>query len=114
MECININDNELLITIAIQMHGKVIDLNLTPETQNIFNNVRLYSQSGDFRDVLSTPMDDTSILSSLNEIFQKKLDKPSIDSIDEYIEHMGPKYRSFLESRASDEYSKEDREKVCR
>lgn len=114
MECVNLNDNGYLVTIALQMHGKVIDLNLTPETQNIFNDVRLYSQSGDFRDVLSTPLNDTSILSKLNEIFQKKLDKPSLNSIDEYIEHMGPKYKSFLESRAPEEYSKEDREKVCR
>jgi len=111
MECI---DDNYIITLAVQMHGKVIDLNLSPEKQEIFDNVRLYSQSGDYRDVLSTPMDDYSILNKLNEIFQKNLNEPTINEIDKYIEFMNPKYKSFLESRASDEYSSEDREKVCR
>jgi hypothetical protein len=111
MECIN---NDYIITIAVQMHGKVIDLNLSPEKQEIFNNVRLYSQSGDYRDVLSTPVNDYSILTKLNEIFQNNLNDTTINEIDKYIEYMNPKYKSFLESRASEEYTKEDREKVCR
>lgn len=111
MECIN---NDYIVTLAIQMHGKVIDLNLSPEKQKVFDNVRLYSQSGDYRDVLSTPVDDYSILNELNEIFQKSLNGPTIIEIDKYIELMNPKYKSFLKSRASEEYSEEDREKVCR
>jgi len=111
MDCIY---EDFIITIAVQMHGKVIDLNLSPEKQKIFNNVRLYSQSGDYRDVLSTPLNDYSILNKLNEIFQKNLNNPTINEIDKYIELMNPKYKSFLESRASDEYTSEDREKVCR
>lgn len=113
MECINNDKNTLIITLAVQMHGKVIDLDLTPEKQEIMNNVRLYSQSGDYRDVFSTPIDDYSILDKLNEIFQKDLNEPSINKIDKYIEYMSPRYKSFLKASVSDEYTSEDREKVC-
>ena len=112
MNCTNIGS--LIVTIAIQMHGKVIDLNLSPETQNTFNNVRLYSHAGDFKDVISTPVDDYNILPQLDELFQKDLNKSSINVINEYIGYSQPKYKSFLKSRVSDEYNEEDREKVCR
>lgn len=112
MECID-NDT-LIVTIAVQTHGKVIDLDLSNEKQRILNNVRLYSQSGDYKDVFSTLPNDYGILDKLIEIFQKDLDKPSINEIDKYIEYMNPKYKRFLEVRASDEITSEEREKVCR
>jgi hypothetical protein len=112
MNCTNIGS--LIVTIAIQMHGKVINLNLTPETQKIFNNVRLYSHAGDFKDVISTPFDDYNVLPDLDKLFQKNLNESSLNVINEYIYYSQPKYKSFLQSRVSDEYNEEDREKVCR
>ena len=50
MECVD--NNSYVITLAIQTHGKVIDLNLSPEISHIFNNVRLFSKTGDFVDAV--------------------------------------------------------------
>lgn len=111
MECI-IN-NSIILTIAIQMHGKVIDLDLTPKINKIFENIRLYSHSGTYKDVLSTYSRDVDILYDLNKLFQKDLTNNSIEPINEYITSMKPNYEFFLKSRASHEYTAENIEQVC-
>ena len=46
MDCIDIGSK--IVTLAIQMHGTVINLDLSLQTTKIFENVRLFSKAGDF------------------------------------------------------------------
>ncbi len=44
----DIDDNKLIVTLAVVMHGSVFTLDLSDETTNIFQNVRLLCGSGGF------------------------------------------------------------------
>ena len=95
MECVS--NGSIIITIAIQTHGKVIDLNLSPDKNNIFKDVRLFSKAGEFVDVVSSPIQDKNILRKVNDIFQTNLNKPSLDSMNEYVKYSHPIYKRFVE-----------------
>jgi hypothetical protein len=94
MDCINIGSK--IITLAIQMHGSVINLDLSPETTQIFENVRLFSKTGDFDDAVTSDLAERHILYKLNEMFQKDLTVPTVEIINEYVEYSKPKYINLL------------------
>ena len=94
MDCIDIGSK--IVTLAIQMHGTVINLDLSPETTQIFENVRLFSKAGDFDLVVSSDLAERHILYKVNEIFQKDLSIPTVEIINEYTEYSKPKYKNFL------------------
>jgi hypothetical protein len=104
MECAN--NNSIIITLAILMHGKVINLDIT---NNIFDNVRLFSKAGDLQDVVSSRLGELVILRKVNEMFQTDLTEPTINIIQKYVEYSHPKYKSLLEGE-----EKMNRENVCR
>jgi hypothetical protein len=108
MECVS--NGSIIITLAIQTHGKVIDLNLSPNKNNIFNDVRLFSKSGEFVDVVSSPFQDKNILRKVNDIFQTNLNKPSLDSMNEYVKYSHPIYKRFVEESKTNI----NNENVCR
>ena len=108
MECVS--NGSIIITLAIQTHGKVIDLNLSPNKNNIFNDVRLFSKSGEFVDVVSSPFQDKNILRKVNDIFQTDLNKPSLDSMNEYVKYSHPIYKRFVEESKTNI----NNENVCR
>jgi hypothetical protein len=95
MECIHIGSK--IITLAIQTHGTVIDLDLSTEKNRIFEDVRLFSKSGDFEDVASNEMAERNILYKVNEMFQKNLTQPTLRLLNEYVEYSQPRYRRFLD-----------------
>lgn len=94
MDCIDIGSK--IVTLAIQMHGTVINLDLLPETMKIFENVRLFSKAGDFDLVVSSDLSERHILYKVNEMFQKDLTIPTVEIINEYTEYSKPKYKNFL------------------
>lgn len=108
MECVS--NGSIIITLAVQTHGKVIDLNLSPDKNNIFNDVRLFSKAGEFVDVVSSPIQDKNILRKVNDIFQTNLNKPSLDSMNEYVKYSHPIYKRFVEESKTNI----NNENVCR
>jgi hypothetical protein len=108
MDCVD--NNSYVITLAIQTHGKVIDLNLSPEISHIFNNVRLFSKSGDFVDAFSSRFQDQNILLKVNKLFQQDLDAPTLGLMNEYVEYSHPIYKRFLEKASTDT----NNDNVCR
>ena len=95
MECIHIGSK--IITLAIQMHGKVIDLDLSPEKNRIFEDVRLFSKAGDFEDVDTNEIAERNILNKVNEMFQIDLTQSTLRLLNEYVEYSRPRYRNFLD-----------------
>ena len=94
MNCINRGSK--IVTLAIQMHGTVINLDLTDSEVDIFQNVRLFSKIGDFEEALSSEIAERHILYKVNEMFQKDLTVPTVELINEYIEYSKPKYKNYL------------------
>jgi hypothetical protein len=94
MDCIDIGSK--IVTLAIQMHGNVINLDLSPETTQIFENVRLFSKTGDFDVSVSNNLAEQHILYKVNEMFQKDLTVPTVELINEYAEYGKQKYKGFL------------------
>lgn len=95
MECIHIGSK--IITLAIQMHGKVIDLDLSPEKNRIFEDVRLFSKIGEFEDAPTNELSERNILNKINEMFQKNLTQPTLQLLNEYAEYSQPRYRAMLD-----------------
>lgn len=94
MDCIDIGSK--IVTLAIQMHGNVINLELSPKTTQIFENVRLFSKTGDFDVSVSNNLAEEHILHKVNEMFQKDLTVPTVKIINEYAEYGKQKYKGFL------------------
>ena len=107
MECIN--QGTYIITIAIQTHGSIFELNLSSEKSKLFDNVRLFSKAGDFDYSYSNRLGEFYVVNKLNELFQKNLQQPSINSIEEYVEYSKPKYSQFLK-----DFDVNNTEKICR
>lgn len=64
-------DDLLVLTIVIQMHGKVMNFDLNPRETNIFENVRLFCKVGDFVDYETTPINELILIRSLQQYFTK-------------------------------------------
>lgn len=110
MDCINIGSK--IVTLAIQMHGIVINLDLSTETSRIFENVRVFSKAGDFDQVLTNDLAERHILYKVNEMFQRDLTAPTVELINEYVEYSQPKYRNYLEYQG--QLNEKRSENVCR
>jgi hypothetical protein len=72
-------DNILILTILIQMHGKVINFDLEPRIAHIFDNVRLLCKAGDFVDYQSTPISEFTLVSGLSDYFTHDLAESTYD-----------------------------------
>ena len=94
MDCIDIGSK--IVTLAIQTHATVINLDLSPEITQIFKNVRLFSKTGDFDVSVSNNLAEEHILHKVNEMFQKDLTVPTIELINEYADYGKQKYKGFL------------------
>jgi len=66
-------NNLFVLTILIQMHGKVMNFDLTTRESNIFKNVRLLCKAGDFIDYETTRADEFSLVTGLQEYFTHDL-----------------------------------------
>jgi hypothetical protein len=111
MDCTNINS--IIVTIAVQMHGKIINVNLSPALKNAFDGVRLFSRAGGFNDVFSSRFTEQHILENVNKMFQKNLSTSSLDVIKRYVEYSHPIQKRILKENYETFTTEEERESVC-
>lgn len=76
-------DDMLIITIAIQAHGKVITYKLDSGTANIFENVRLLCKAGGFNDYFSSTAEELMLVGSLSNYFRKDIETTTYDIINQ-------------------------------
>lgn len=74
-------DDKLIITIAIQTHGKVITYELDNTTANIFDNVTMLCKAGGFVDYFSSAAEDFALVGSLSKYFRKDIETTTYDII---------------------------------
>jgi hypothetical protein len=88
-----------IITIAIMMHGVVIETELSTEKQNILNNTRLFSLAGDFSQVaLGEKILRDNHLRTLNRVFRKVLPQSTSAVMENFAENARRKYTLYIES----------------
>ena len=94
-------DNEdIVVTIAVQMHGTVAELDIQ---DNVFDNVRLFSKAGEFKDAFSNLSCDIRVLHKLNIIFQHDLETSTLSVLEDYIKYYQSEYSRFLTENVVDE-----------
>jgi len=74
-------DDMLIITIAIQTHGKVITYELDDRTANIFDNVLLLCKAGGFVDFYSSTTEEFMLVGNLSKYFHKDIETTTYDII---------------------------------
>ena len=74
-ECIE--PNSYVLTISIDTHAAVINVNLNDKENEIFKNVRYYSQAGEYYYSLSNVNNDVYNYRNLKNIFRKTLYEPT-------------------------------------
>ena len=73
------NENMLVVTIGIQMHGVVISGELDLDTKGKFTNVRMLSKAGKFTHYETCRTFEFSFLSIMNNYFRKNLESSTYD-----------------------------------
>lgn len=78
-------NNKLVVTIAIQMHGSIFTYELTNETSNIFENVRLLCGAGGFKNYQTNFVEELVLVESLKNYFAHDIDesKSTFDMLQE-------------------------------
>ena len=95
--------NELIFTFYIAMHGAIINVNLTPDEESIFDNCRIFSKSGSTCYTYNSDsiQDDITIL---KQQLHKNLDNSSFDIINNCIkQNLKPKYIQYINSLSKSE-----------
>ena len=88
-----------IVTIAVMMHGVVIETELSAEKQYIFNNTRLFSLAGDFSQVgLGEKILRVNHLNTLNRVFRKVLPQSTSAVMENFAENARRKYTLYIES----------------
>jgi hypothetical protein len=96
--------NELIFTFYIAMHGAIINVNLTPDKESIFDNCRIFSRSGSTCYAYNSDKLNRETVKLLKQKLQKNLDNSSYDIINNCIEqNIKPKYISNVNSLSSAE-----------
>jgi hypothetical protein len=68
-------DNKLIVTIAIQMHGSIFTFDLSNETSNIFENVRLLCGAGGFKSYKTNFSEELVLVKNLKKQFALDMDE---------------------------------------
>ena len=68
-------DNKIIVTIALQMHGSVFTFELTNETSQIFENVRLLCGAGGFNSYESNLINELVLVKRLRNYFAHNIDE---------------------------------------
>ena len=97
MECIDVGSK--IITIAIMMHGEVIDTKLSPAQQKIFDHTRLFSLAGGFSEV-GFGSNDVRMknINFLNKIFQIDLSETTHQVMKDFTERIRPTYARYIDA----------------
>ena len=97
MECIDVGSK--IITIAIMMHGEVIDTKLSPAQQKIFDSTRLFSLAGGFSEVgFGSNAVRMNNINYLNKIFQIDLSETTHQVMKEFTERIRPTYARYIDA----------------
>lgn len=81
------------------MHGEVIELNISPEKQDIFQNANLLSLAGNFSEVaLGNNEIRDSHRKYLNKMFQQSLNNTTTSVMQTAAERIGPVYADYIKS----------------
>ena len=97
MECIDVGSK--IITIAIMMHGEVINTKLSPAQQKIFDHTRLFSLAGGFSEV-GFGSNDVRMknINFLNKIFQIDLSETTHQVMKDFTERIRPTYARYIDA----------------
>ena len=96
-ECIDIGSK--IITIAIMMHGEIIETKLSPAQQKIFDHTRLFSLAGGFSEV-GFGFNDVRMknIIFLNKIFQFDLSQTTHRVMQDFTERIRPTYARYIDA----------------
>lgn len=95
MDCVPIGKK--IITVSIQFHGTIIDLNLSPEIDSIFKNTRLFSYAGTYASAHYSISDANKRMRKMQDTFTRDIyDKSMTEQFNEYITPVADKYRVEL------------------
>jgi hypothetical protein len=95
MDCDEVGS--IIPTFAIITHGSIIEANLSPEKQDILKNVRLFSLAGDVQEAYHSIDDENTFLQNVNNLFQRDLDVPTSDIIEQYANSIRPSYQDKMQ-----------------
>lgn len=112
MECSNVGS--IIVTIALQMHGTIVDVKLSDALKRVFENTRLFSKSVKLGYAPSGYISESHILYKVNEMFQQNLNTSSLEVVKRYVEYSYPKYNAYLKHWYSDITTEEEQSTVCR
>ena len=97
VECIDIGS--YIITILVMTHGQVIELNISPEKQKVFQNVTLLSLAGEF---IETGLGPNPLRNDhrtyLNKTFQQNLNNTTRSVMQTAADRIRPAYRNYMEA----------------
>jgi len=100
-ECIDIGSK--IVTIAIMMHGEIIETKLSPAQQKIFDNTRLFSLTGGFSEAgLGLNEIRMSNINYLNKIFQIDLSQTTHQVMKDFTERIRPTYARYIDAFLDD------------
>jgi hypothetical protein len=109
-ECIE--PNSYVLTISIDTHAAVINVNLNDEENEIFKNVRYYSQVGEYYYSISNVNNDVYNYRNLKNIFRKTLYEPTYIEMENLGKTLKPIYKQMLEGY--NVYDERRYEKSCK
>jgi len=109
-ECIE--PNSYVLTISIDTHAAVINVDLNDKENEIFNNVRYYSLVGDYYYSISNVNNDVYNYRNLKNIFRKTLYEPTYVEMENLGKTMKPIYKQMLEGYKV--YDERRYEKSCK
>lgn len=109
-ECIE--PNSYVLTISIDTHAAVINVNLNDKENEIFKNVRYYSQVGEYYYSISNVNNDVYNYRNLKNIFRKTLYEPTYVEMEKLGKTMKPIYKQMLEGYKV--YDERRYEKSCK
>jgi hypothetical protein len=93
-ECIDIGS--YIVTIVVMTHGNVIELNISPEKQKVFQNVIYLSLAGEFIETgLGLDWVRNNHLTNLDKMFQRDLNN-TIDVMQTAADRIRPAYMNYM------------------
>jgi hypothetical protein len=90
------NSSNLVVTVAVIMHGQTTNLDLKPEVATLFDNSRLYQLSGKFAKARQVALMFTGTIPYLRDSFRRDLTgRTTYDLIQEYMDQTNDKYKEI-------------------
>lgn len=95
MDCIPVGAK--IITVSVQLHGTIIDLDLSPEMHSIFKNTRLFSYAGLYESAYTSHWDALQRMREMKRLFVQDIEGESmVEALTEYIVPLTEEYKEKL------------------